>query len=85
MKKIRVFETFAGYGGASFGLKKAKIDHQVIGFSEFDKYADIIFTKNHPNIKNYWDITKVNTKELPDFDLFTGGFPCQPFQLLVQD
>jgi DNA (cytosine-5)-methyltransferase 1 len=79
MKKIRVFETFAGYGGASFGLKKAKIDHQVIGFSEFDKYADIIFSKNHPNIKNYWDITKVNTKELPDFDLFTGGFPCQPF------
>lgn len=79
MKKIRVFETFAGYGGASFGLKKAGIDHKVIGFSEFDKYADIIFTKNHPNIKNHWDITKVNTKDLPDFDLFTGGFPCQPF------
>ena len=64
MKKIRVFETFAGYGGASFGLKKVGIDHKVIGFSEFDKYADIIFTKNHPNIKNHWDITKVNTKDL---------------------
>lgn len=78
-KVIRVFETFAGYGGASFGLKKAKIKHKVIGFSEFDKYADIIFSKNHPNIKNYWDITKVDTKLLPNFDLFTGGFPCQPF------
>lgn len=78
-KVLRVFETFAGYGGASFGLKKAKIKHKVIGFSEFDKYADIIFSKNHPNIKNYWDITKVDTKSLPNFDLFTGGFPCQPF------
>ena len=78
-KVLRVFETFAGYGGASFGLKKAKIKHKVIGFSEFDKYADIIFSKNHPNIKNYWDITKVYTKSLPNFDLFTGGFPCQPF------
>jgi DNA (cytosine-5)-methyltransferase 1 len=76
---LKVFETFAGYGGASFGLKKAKIKHKVIGFSEFDKYADIIFSKNHPNIKNYWDITKVDTKSLPNFDLFTGGFPCQPF------
>jgi len=24
MKKINVFEAFAGYGGASFGLKKSK-------------------------------------------------------------
>ena len=23
--------------------------------------------------------TKIDPKELPDFDMFTGGFPCQPF------
>lgn len=79
MKKIKVFETFAGYGGASFGLKKAKIPHEVIGFSEFDKHAEEIFMLNHPNIRNYGDITKIDVNELPDFDLFTGGFPCQPF------
>jgi DNA (cytosine-5)-methyltransferase 1 len=82
MKKIepiKVFEAFAGYGGASFGLKKAGINHEVIGFSENDKYASEIFKLNHPGIKNYGDITKINPKELPDFQLFTGGFPCQPF------
>lgn len=77
--KLRVFEAFAGYGGASFGLKKAKIKHEVIGYSEFDKYASEIFELNHPNVKAFGDITLINTKELPDFDLFTGGFPCQPF------
>jgi DNA (cytosine-5)-methyltransferase 1 len=76
---MRVFEAFAGYGGASFGLKKSGLEHEVIGFSEYDKFASEIFELNHPGIKNYGDITQINPKDLPDFDLFTGGFPCQPF------
>lgn len=76
---MRVFEAFAGYGGASFGLKKSGLDYQVIGFSEVDKFAAEIFELNHPGIRNYGDITKIDPQDLPDFDLFTGGFPCQPF------
>jgi DNA (cytosine-5)-methyltransferase 1 len=78
-KKIRVFDTFAGYGGAHFGFKKTKIPHEVVGFSEIDSYADYIYKHNHGDIKNFGDITKINPKDLPDFDVFTGGFPCQPF------
>jgi DNA (cytosine-5)-methyltransferase 1 len=77
--KIRVFEAFAGYGGASFGLKKAKIDHIVIGYSEINKFASDLYDSNFPNVKNFGDITKINPSEIPDFDLFTGGFPCPPF------
>ena len=77
--KIKVFEAFAGYGGASFGLKKSKIEHEVIGFSEFDKFAAAIFELNHPGINNFGDISQINPEMIPDFDLFTGGFPCQPF------
>ncbi|MEA2019200.1 MAG: DNA cytosine methyltransferase [Campylobacterota bacterium] len=79
MKKIKVFEAFAGYGGASFALKRAKIPHKIIGFSEIDKFAIDLYNKNFPNIKNYGDIAQINPEEIPDFDLFTGGFPCQPF------
>jgi DNA (cytosine-5)-methyltransferase 1 len=79
MKTISVFEAFAGYGGASFALKKSGVKFKVVGYSENDKYASGIFDLNHPGIRNYGDITKINPKDLPDFDLFTGGFPCQPF------
>lgn len=52
-----------------------------IGFSEIDKYATKIYQKHFPEHKNYGDITKINPKELPDFDLFVGGFPCQAFSI----
>ena len=89
MNKIKIFEGFAGYGGASFGLKRLKenmpnIDYEVVGYSEFDKYAANLFDANHKDkdgqpIKNWGDITSINPDELPDFDMFMGGFPCQPF------
>lgn len=79
VEKIKVFEAFAGYGGASFGFKKAGISYEVVGYSEFDRFASEIFELNHPNIKNYGDITQIQAEDLPDFDMFTAGFPCQPF------
>lgn len=83
-KKIKVFEGFAGYGGATFGLKRAGINFDVVGYSEFDKFASALYDANHKDskgnpIKNWGDITKIDPEKLPDFDLFTGGFPCQPF------
>ena len=51
------------------------------GYSEIDKYAIEIYQKHFPEHKNYGDITKINSKKLPDFDLLVGGFPCQAFSI----
>ena len=98
-KIIKVFECYAGYGGASFALKKAGIPYETVGFSEISKGAIDLYNLNHwkrqrmgdglsyakgkyPEHlkvlpKNYGDITKIDASKLPDFDLITGGFPCQ--------
>ena len=52
-----------------------------VGYSEIDKYAVQIYQSHFPEHKNYGDITKINATELPDFDLFVGGFPCQAFSI----
>lgn len=91
---LKLFEMFSGYGGASFALKKAEIPFECVGFSEIDKYAIECYNQNHCKnyneedlskikcsdiIANYGDCTKINPNDLPDFDLLTGGFPCQSF------
>ena len=81
--RLRVFEAFAGYGGASFALRRLKrrgfLDYKTIGFSEIDPKAIELYKKNFPGVKSLGDITKIDANKLPDFNLFTGGFPCQPF------
>jgi DNA (cytosine-5)-methyltransferase 1 len=52
-----------------------------IGYSEIDPYAVKIYQSHFPDHHNYGDITAINEKELPDFDLFVGGFPCQAFSV----
>jgi len=37
--------------------------------------------RNNGGHKNYGDATKINTSELPEFDLLVGGFPCQAFSI----
>ena len=76
---IKVFELFSGMGGASFALKAAGIDHTIVGHSDIDKWASKLYTQNHGDIKNWGDITRIDPNDLPDFDLLTGGTPCQDF------
>ena len=80
---LRVFEGFAGYGGASFALRRLQrrgfLKFKTIGFSEIDRRAIEIYRTNFKRVPFLGDITKIDEKLLPDFNLFTGGFPCQPF------
>lgn len=79
--KLRVFEAFAGYGSQSLALERLKrnfpeFDDEVVGISEIDKYAVTAYNALHGDVPNYGDISKIDWKEVPDFDLFTYSFPC---------
>ena len=75
---MRYFSLFTGIGGLDYGLADW---NECIGFSEIKKSSEKIYLSHYPKHKNYGDITRLDTKDLPDFDILTGGFPCQAFSL----
>lgn len=52
-----------------------------VGYSEIDKYAIKVYERQFEGHKNYGNATEINARELPDFDLLVGGFPCQAFSI----
>ena len=54
---------------------------ECVGSCEIDKYAALAYKAMYNTEKEvyYSDVTRIDTAEMPDFDLLTGGFPCQSF------
>lgn len=75
---MRYFSLFTGIGGLDYGLADWC---ECVGFSEIKSTSIQVYMKKYPNHKNYGDITKIKYDDLPDFDILTGGFPCQSFSL----
>lgn len=70
---MKHLDLFSGYGGFSIACERLGIE--TIGFSEIEKNANAVLNYHYPNIKNYGNISEITN--LPDFDLLTGGSPCQ--------
>ena len=78
---MKLFSMFSGIGGFENGFKKADEKTEFIGYSEIDKYAIQVYEKHFPGVKNYGDARRIIPKDLPDFDILTGGFPCTSFSI----
>ena len=77
MKKC--LSLFSGIGG--FDLAAQRKGYEIVGACEIDKYARQVYSQRFPGVHIYEDATKIDPKELPDFDLLVGGFPCQAFSI----
>lgn len=92
---MRHLELFAGIGGFRRAMDLLTQDHimdfHCIGYSEIDAKAVKTYCANyHPEANKelaMGDIVeftsnKENIENLPQFDLVTGGFPCQTFSMM---
>lgn len=74
--KFSFIDLFAGIGG--FRLAMQNNGGICVFSSEWDSAAKQTYSENYAEIP-FGDITKIEPKFIPDFDILTGGFPCQPF------
>lgn len=73
---LKFIDLFAGIGG--FRLAAEENGMECVFSSEIDEPAREVY-KNNFDETPHGDITKVEAKEIPDFDVLFAGFPCQPF------
>jgi DNA (cytosine-5)-methyltransferase 1 len=67
------------------GKHYASNEMEIVYANDIDPNACAIFEKNFGIEPDNRDIRTVKSDELPDFDILTGGFPCQSFSIVAQN
>ncbi len=76
--RFTFIDLFAGIGG--FRIAFQNQGGKCVFSSEWDKFSQLTYKENFGDIP-HGDITKIEEKKIPDHDILTAGFPCQPFSI----
>lgn len=86
MVKYNSIDLFAGIGGIRMGFENAFINAlNTVFVSEWDLNAQKTYKANFKDDFDIaGDITKIDERDIPQFDICLAGFPCQAFSLAGQ-
>lgn len=75
-KQYKSIDLFCGIGGFRLAMEENSV--KCVFSSDIDIFAQQTYNANFGEIPS-GDITKIEAKDIPAFDILTAGFPCQPF------
>ena len=79
---MKVASFFSGIGGIDLGLERAGME--VVFQCEILRFGQNVLKRHWPDVPLASDITQVKAGDIPDVDVFAGGFPCQDLSLANQ-
>jgi DNA (cytosine-5)-methyltransferase 1 len=77
-KNFTFIDLFSGIGGFRIGFEKAGFE--CLMSSEINSYCKTTYQNNFGETP-LCDITKIPLDDIPNHDVLTAGFPCQPFSI----
>lgn len=78
---MKFIDFFAGIGGIRMGFEQEGFE--CVGYCEIDQFARKSYEAIYET-KDEWkstDITTATAAEMPEADIWCGGFPCQSFSI----
>lgn len=75
---MKFIDLFAGIGGFRQGFEA--FGHDCVFSAEINTHCQKVYQNNFNEVP-FSDITKINEKSIPNFDILLAGFPCQPFSI----
>tara|TARA_R110000751_G_scaffold47671_3_gene106663 strand:- start:475 stop:1419 length:945 start_codon:yes stop_codon:yes gene_type:complete len=79
---MKVGSLCTGIAGLDLGLQMAGVETEPVFVSDIDEGANDWLAANMPDVPNLGDFTALD--ELPEVDIITAGFPCQPVSMAGQ-
>ncbi len=79
---LKVASFFSGIGGFDLGFERAGME--VVFQCEWNAFCQKVLRKRLPNVKLVGDINDVSIDEVPQAEVWCGGFPCQDVSLANQ-
>ena len=73
---MKLLDTFAGIGGFSYAAEQLVGGFETTQFIEINPYCQKVLNKHWSHVPIHDDITTFTAKS-GEFDIITGGFPCQ--------
>lgn len=74
-RQYTVNSFFAGIGGFDVAFEQCGFSTKLL--CEINHFCNQILTRHWPNVQKAGDINLITEEEIPDSDVWCGGFPCQ--------